>query len=171
VLPTLAREAVENHLRGGGRLAAPPLDDYLRRPAGVFVTIRGRDGALRGCRGTIVPRRENLVEETRAAALSAAFQDPRFEPVTADELDELTCEVSVLNPAEPVSSAAELDPRRYGLIISTPDGRRGLMLPAVEGIETVTEQIQATCRKARIDPREPMSFARFTTDKFTEDGT
>lgn len=167
-LPRIARAAVEGRFRPGATPAAIPDHEYLNRPAGVFVTIRARDGGLRGCRGTITPRCRNLLEETCEVARSSAFQDLRFEPVVEDELDDLSYEVSVLNPPEPVPSAAELDPHRYGVIISTPDGRRGLMLPEVEGLNTVEQQLEATCRKANIDRHEPMSLQRFTTSKFTE---
>jgi MEMO1 family protein len=169
LLPAIAREAVEWHLHNGRPHRALPPDEFFDQRAGVFVTIRTREGRLRGCRGTIFPQRPNLIEETRAVAVSSAFQDGRFEPVTEDELDQLTYEVSVLHPPEPVASAAELDPHRYGVIVSTPDGRRGLMLPGVEGLDTVAEQIDATCRKAQIDPREPLMLERFTTEQFTEE--
>jgi len=169
LLPKFAREAVEGHFRTGVAPVAVPDSEFLQRRAGVFVTLRTREGRLRGCRGTIVPRSPNVVEETREVARSSAFQDLRFEPVTEDELADLTYEVSVLNPPEPVASAAGLDPHRYGVIVSTADGRRGLMLPEVEGLDTVEQQLSATCQKASIDRSEPVSLERFTTEKFTED--
>lgn len=169
LLPAVAREAVEQRLRNGGKAPIETDEPFLNRPAGVFVTIRSRDGRLRGCRGTILPQRRNVVEETRSVALSSAFQDGRFDPVTRDELDNLRYEVSVMNPAEPVTTTAELDPHKYGVIITTTDGRRGLMLPEVEGLDTVEEQIEATCRKAGIDPGERLTLERFTTQKFAED--
>lgn len=167
LLPAFAREAVEHRLRNGGRTTVPNAP-FLQSPAGVFVTIRRRNGQLRGCRGTILPQHRNVVEETRAVALASAFQDARFDPVRADELDDLRFEVSVMNPPEPVRSRAELDPHRFGVILTTLDGRRGLMLPEVEGLDTVAEQIAATCRKAHIDPAEPITLERFTTQKFAE---
>ncbi len=167
-LPKLARAAVEGHFRNDVAAVAVPDSEFLKRPAGVFVTLRTRDGQLRGCRGTIVPRSRNVVEETRDAARSSAFHDLRFEPVTEDDLADLSYEVSVLNPPEAAASAADLDPHRYGVIVSTADGRRGLMLPEVEGLDTVEQQLIATCQKARIDRSEPISLQRFTTEKFTE---
>jgi AmmeMemoRadiSam system protein A len=168
ILPTIAREALERHFGNGRARTDVPGHEYLLQPAGVFVTLRTRDGRLRGCRGTIAPRAGNVVEETRSVALSSALQDQRFTPVTDDELSGLIYEVSVLHPPEVVASPAELDPRRYGVMVTTDDGRRGLMLPGVEGLDTVEQQIQATCRKARIDPREPFTLMRFTTDHFSE---
>jgi len=168
LLPAVAREAVEHHFRNGGSHPVEVDDSYLKQPAGVFVTIRTRGGRLRGCRGTIVPQQSSVVEEARTVALASAFQDERFEPVTEAELSQLKFEVSVMNSPEPVSSPTELDPHRFGVIVSTVDGRRGLMLPEVEGLDTVEEQLAATCRKAHIDPREPLTIERFTTQKFAE---
>lgn len=168
ILPTIARNAVERRFRNGATRSVGGDSPFAHRRAGVFVTIRTRDGRLRGCRGTIIPQSPNVLEETQAVAVSSAFNDGRFEPVSEDELDNLRFEVSVLNPAEPVSSKRDLDPHRYGIIVSTADGRRGLMLPAVEGLDTVDEQIEATCRKAYIEPDEPIVLERFTVQKFAE---
>lgn len=168
ILPTIARNAVERRFRNGATRSVGDDSPFAHRRAGVFVTIRTRDGRLRGCRGTIIPQSPNVLEETQAVAVSSAFNDGRFEPVSEDELDNLRYEVSVLNPAEPVSSKRDLDPHRYGIIVSTTDGRRGLMLPAVEGLDTVDEQIAATCRKAYIEPNEPIALERFTVQKFAE---
>lgn len=168
-LPRIARASVEGCFRGPAEPLQPPEDEYLGRPAGVFVTLRTRNGQLRGCRGTIHPRCRNVVDETREVARASAFDDLRFGPVTEREVDGLTYEVSVLHPPEPVAVLAELDPRRYGMIVSTRDGRRGLMLPGVEGLDTVEQQLAATCQKARIDQHEPWVIERFTADKFTED--
>jgi AmmeMemoRadiSam system protein A len=168
-LPTVARDAVKHRLSRRSSLMQWPANDFLKQSAGVFVTIRRRSGELRGCRGTIEPRHENLIKETQAVALSSAFNDSRFEPVYVDELDDLRYEVSVLYPAIPVASRADLDPHQFGVIITTPDGRRGLMLPEVAGLDTVDKQIEETCKKAHIDPREPMSFERFEVEKFKED--
>lgn len=168
MLPTIARNAVESKFSNERSGPHWKVNEFLDRPAGVFVTIRNRSGELRGCRGTIHPQHHNIVEETQAVALSSAFGDTRFQPVDKGELDDLRYEVSVLHRAEPVTSRAELDPHEFGVIVSTPDGRRGLMLPGVEGLETVDQQIEATCRKARIDPDEPIALQRFKVDKFSE---
>lgn len=168
-LPAVAREAVLERLRGIPANGHWPLNEFLDRSAGVFVTIRRRGGELRGCRGTIIGRQRNLVEETRAVAVMSALNDDRFPPLDAAELDDLRFEVSVLNPAEPVPTLHDLDPARYGLIISTADGRRGLMLPAVEGLDTVEAQLSATRRKAGIAPGEAVSLARFTVEQFAEE--
>lgn len=168
LLPAIARNAVESKLKNGGASTRWKRSGFLDQSAGVFVTIRNRFGELRGCRGTIEPQHDNLVDETESVALSSAFRDSRFEPVSADELEQLRYEVSVLRPPEPVASRAELDPHQFGVIVTTPDGRRGLMLPDVEGLDSVDQQVEATCRKAQINPLEPVALQRFKVEKFTE---
>jgi MEMO1 family protein len=123
---------------------------------------------LRGCVGTIAPACANLVEETWRNARLAAFHDRRFSPVTEEELADLRFEVSVLHPPEHVSSARELDPQRYGVIVSARDGRRGLLLPAIAEIETTEEQLRIAREKGWIDPDEPVTLQRFEVDHFEE---
>jgi aromatic ring-opening dioxygenase LigB subunit len=122
-LPAVAREAVARALHRTVPRIVIPEDPYYAQAAGVFVTLRNRDSELRGCRGTLAPRAANVVEETRSVALSSAFEDHRFQPVADVELDELSFEVSVLHAPEPVRSRGELDPQRFGVIITTRDGR------------------------------------------------
>ena len=167
-LPTLARASVAEHLTGVRATGRVPSNDYLQRRAGVFVTIRNRQGALRGCRGTIEPQYADIREETRRLALSSALQDTRFTPVTAAELDHLNFEVSVLHPPTPATSLDEFDPTHHGIIVRTPDGRRALMLPGVEGLDTAERQFRATCHKGGIDPAEDCTLERFVVDKFRE---
>ncbi|HAV61068.1 MAG TPA: hypothetical protein DCY13_01725 [Verrucomicrobiales bacterium] len=167
-LPAVAREAVRAELIGAPLNGSWRLNHYLNRPAGVFVTIRQPDGRLRGCRGTIVARHDNLIEEVRSVAVTSAFSDGRFEPLSVTELADVSFEVSVLHPAEPVATLTELDPETFGVIIATADGRRGLMLPQVEGLDTAEDQVFATRRKAGIGPDEAVSLARFTVDRFVE---
>jgi AmmeMemoRadiSam system protein A len=125
------------------------LAQALRR-AGCFVSLK-KDGELRGCIGTIAPTKRSLAEEICANAVSAGRYDRRFSPVTADELDELVYDVDVLGEPEPVASADELDPRVYGVIVSTADGRRGLLLPDLDGVDSVDEQVQIAAQKGGID--------------------
>jgi len=167
-LPRLARCAVAERLLGTCPEATPAPEGYLARKAGIFVTIRTRDGRLRGCRGSLEASGGNLIEETRQVALTSAIQDGRFEPVTAEELEDLVFEVSVLHPPEPVPSLGDLDPARYGVIVLAEDGRRGVMLPGVEGLDTAEQQVEATRRKACIFPGEKAQLLRFQVDKFLE---
>jgi AmmeMemoRadiSam system protein A len=168
ILPGLARRSVETALRGIAEKAPPASAEYLSVSAGVFVTLRRRHGELRGCIGTIAPACANVIEETWRNARLAALHDGRFSPVELRELPELCFEVSVLHPPEAIDSPDQLDPSRYGVIVSTEDGRRGLLLPDIEGIDTIEQQVLLARRKGRIDPEEPAQLQRFEVDHFEE---
>ncbi len=120
--------------------------------AGAFVSIH-ENGELRGCIGTIAPTRSTLADEIIANAISASNYDPRFPAVTVQELDHLVINVDVLGEAEPIASAEELDAKRYGVIVEK-GSRRGLLLPDLEGVDTVEDQIAIAKRKAGIHPLE-----------------
>ena len=151
----LARAALERYVRDGRRLELPAglPAELTERRAGAFVSLK-KDGHLRGCIGTIAPTHATLAEEIAANAVSAGCHDPRFSPVTADELPELVYDVDVLGELEPVADRAELDPARYGVIVSAPDGRRGLLLPALDGVDTVDDQLRIAARKGGISLAE-----------------
>jgi AmmeMemoRadiSam system protein A len=153
-LVALAREAIEAYVGEGKTMqpSSPGAGDSVR--AGTFVSLHRPDGALRGCIGTIEPQTGSLEEEVIANAISAATADPRFYPLKEDELADLDISVDVLGPAEEVKDRDELDPKRYGIIIRALDGRRALLLPDLEGVETVEQQVSITCRKGSIDPDE-----------------
>ncbi len=168
ILPDLARQSVTAALRGGSERPPAPGNPYLDTPRGVFVTLRQRDGALRGCTGTILPACANLVAETWRNARMAAFEDPRFPPVEARELPNLRFDVSVLHSIETISSISKLDPARYGVVVSTHDGRRGLLLPAIEDINSGAQQLSLARKKGWIEPNEPVMLQRFQVDFFEE---
>lgn len=168
-LPALARQSVAYYLSQGKIMPAPePVSGRWARPSGVFVSIKTREGELRGCVGTIQPTRKTIVEEVIHNAVSAATADPRFPPVTADELDRLVFSVDVLSPPERVAGPDDLDPSRYGLIVESADGRRGLLLPDLPGITTVERQIELTLRKAGIPPGTPVTYWRFMVERLKE---
>jgi AmmeMemoRadiSam system protein A/AmmeMemoRadiSam system protein B len=168
ILPGLARQSIKAALGGGSELPPPATTPYLSAKRGVFVTLRERNGKLRGCAGTIHPGCDNIVAETWRSARLAAFQDSRFEPVQARELPNLHIDVSVLHSMETISSAAELDPARYGVIVSTEDGRRALLLPGIAEITTSEQQLSFVRKKGWIGPREPVQMQRFQVDHFEE---
>lgn len=128
-------------------------DEMMTSRAGAFVSIH-EHGELRGCIGTIEPVRDTLTEEIVSNAISAATRDPRFSPVTAEELPDLVIHVDVLSEPEKISSPDELDVKRYGVIVEK-DYRRGLLLPDLEGVDTVDYQIAIAKRKAGIGLNEP----------------
>ncbi len=120
--------------------------------AGAFVSIH-EHGELRGCIGTIAPTRNTLAEEIISNAIAASTRDPRFPAIREDELEFLTISVDVLGEAEPIASKEELDVKRYGVIVEK-GYRRGLLLPDLEGVDTVEEQISIARRKAGIGEQE-----------------
>ena len=128
-------------------------------PAGVFVCLK-KQGRLRGCIGTLGPTRESLAEEIRENAVSAGLRDPRFSPVRPEELPELTYTVDVLGSPESVEEPGDLDPGLYGVIVSS-GGRRGVLLPDLEGVDTPEMQIRIALEKAGISPDEPYRLERF----------
>ena len=163
----LARKAVETFVKTGKIIPLPdnlPSHAYQER-RGVFVSLHTRDGSLRGCIGTFSPQQKNLGQEIINNALAAATQDPRFPPVTTAELDQLNFKVDVLSTPKSVEPDFPLNPKKYGLIVSADDGRRGLLLPDIEGVDTPQEQIKICQQKAGILPHEPVSFKIFTVNR------
>ena len=131
----------------------------LSRRAGAFVSIH-EHGELRGCIGTIAPTTDSLAEEIIQNAISASTRDPRFYPIRPEELADLEISVDVLGEPEQISSMAELDVKRYGVIVS--HGRkRGLLLPDLEGVDTVEYQVAIARQKAGIREGEPITLERF----------
>lgn len=169
LLPALAREAVAAALQRRAPAAVPPAAGALAQAAAVFVTIRRRgDGALRGCIGSLEPLHADLVAETADRARAAAFHDPRFPRVRAEELPELQFEVSVLGDCEEVADASALDPRCYGVVVRDAGGRCGVLLPDLPGIDQPGEQVEIARRKAGIAPGAPLRLQRFPVHKVTE---
>lgn len=162
----LARAAIEAWIRERRRLDPKEREDLARalaERAAAFVTLK-KGGQLRGCIGTFQPLQESLAEEIISNAISAATRDPRFPPVSPEELEDLEISVDVLNKPEPVSDVGQLDPRRYGVIVQR-GGRIGLLLPDLEGVDTVEEQLDIARRKAGIGQHEPIQIFRFTVER------
>ena len=149
------------------RLPEPPEEEFYRQAAACFVSIK-KDGMLRGCIGTLEPSEPDLGHEIIRNAQSAAFGDPRFPAVTADEYDQLSFSVDVLGAPEAVESRQELDCKQYGVIVSC-DYRRGVLLPDLEGVEDVEQQLGIACQKAGIDASDEFAVQRFTVSRFGED--
>lgn len=123
---------------------------------------------LRGCIGTYLPTQENIALEIIHNAIESATRDPRFFPVTAGELPHLRYSIDILSAPEIITKIEDLDAKRYGLIVSTSDGRRGLLLPDLEGVETVEQQLEICRAKAGILPEEKVTFQRFTAERHEE---
>jgi len=157
----LAKYSVENYVktRRMAKLYESIPDEMLSQQAGVFVSLK-KNGNLRGCIGTIGPTKDSIAEEILEIAVTAAVGDLRFEPVRESELDEIVYSVDVLSPPEPVESKELLDQNIYGVIV-TSGRKRGLLLPNLEGVDSVDEQISIALRKAGIRPEEDFSLQRF----------
>ncbi|MBA2524432.1 MAG: AmmeMemoRadiSam system protein A [Pyrinomonadaceae bacterium] len=169
-LTNLARSAVETYVRRGTQIDSPQANvGLLGARAACFVSLKTIDGQLRGCIGTIEPAKETLAEEIIVNAINAATRDPRFSPVSAEELSQLRYSVDVLSPPEP-ATLADLDPAVYGVIVEDESGsRRGLLLPDLEGVDSVAKQVEIAARKAGIPPEAPIKVARFRVSRFGEE--
>lgn len=158
----LARRSLETYVKTGQRLTNLPEDlptEMTTQQAGAFVSLH-KNGQLRGCIGTIAPTCDNLAWEIVQNAVSACSRDPRFSPVRPDELDELEYSVDVLGAPEPVDSPAALDPKTYGVIVSC-GGRRGLLLPDLDGVDSVEAQLSIALQKGGIRENETYKIERF----------
>lgn len=165
----LARDTVETFVTSG-IAPNPPANPHgiLAQRAPCFVSLKTLDGDLRGCIGTIEPVKDTLAEELIANAVSAATIDPRFPPVTANELSNLRYSVDVLLPAES-SSLEELDPQVYGVLVEDEAGRhRGLLLPDIPGVDTAKQQVEIATRKAGIPQGTKVKLSRFKVERFRE---
>lgn len=164
-LAQLAKDTVESYVSSGYMVTPRELTPEMKERAGVFVSIK-KEGMLRGCIGTFEPRQSNVAEEVMNNAVSSATQDPRFPPVISAELPYLTYSVDVLTRPEPVESPHDLDPKKYGAIVES-GRRRGLLLPDLEGVDTVAEQIDICRQKAGIMPQEPVKLYRFQVKRYS----
>lgn len=167
-LPALARRAVETFVLTRKQITPGEASPLLSARAACFVSIKTHVGDLRGCIGTIEPLKQNLAEELIANAINAATRDPRFEPVSADELAELRYSVDILAAPEP-ATFEDLDPKIYGVIVEDESGKlRGLLLPDIAGVETARQQVDIAARKAGIAPGTPLKLSRFRVDRYRE---
>ena len=157
----LARETVESYVT---ERKLPDVPDWAtaemkQKRAGVFVSIH-KEGKLRGCIGTFLPTKGNIALEIISNAVSASTIDPRFDPVRPEELKWLEINVDVLSAPEQISGRDELDVRKYGVIVSC-GSRRGLLLPDLDGVDTVDEQVKIAMKKGGIRENEPYTLERF----------
>ena len=166
-LPSLARASIAAALSLPAGLDAPRTGD-CPGGNGVFVTLHGPEGRLRGCIGTMASHTGDLAAETWRMAREAALHDPRFSPVRPDELAGLRIEVTVLEPLEEIESAAGLDPRRWGVVVRAADGRRGLLLPDIPEVTSVAQQIAIARAKAGIGLGESVKLQRFAARRIEE---
>ena len=162
----LARETIKEYITSGKKLTPPKdiLNELRDKKSGVFVSLK-KFGNLRGCIGTFMPFRDSVCSEIIENAISAATADPRFSPVTVDELDDLNISVDILSIPEEVNDIDQLDPRKYGVIVSS-GFKKGLLLPDLEGVDTAEYQIKIAKQKAGIFPGEKIKLLRFEVKRY-----
>ena len=170
----LARATIEQFVKTGKRLKFPvdlpeelaealPVEATKER-AGAFVSVH-KNGMLGGCIGTIGPVQDSIAEEIISNAISAVSRDPRFERVREDELELLEINVDILGKPENIDGPDQLDVKRYGVIVSC-GARKGLLLPDLEGVDTVEEQIDIARRKGGISPDDDYRLQRFEVVRY-----
>jgi len=163
----LAKEAVESYIKE--RKVIKPSEnlprEFLERKAGVFVTImEGKE--LRGCIGTYLPTQDNIALEIIQNAISAATEDYRFNSIQKTDLNSLSYSVYILSEPVLVKNQSELNPRKFGIIVKTARGS-GLLLPDLEGVDTIDQQISIACQKGGINPqKEKIAIYKFTAEKY-----
>lgn len=175
----LARETLEKYLTKKEIPDVKNLPAELKKLAACFVSLHNKNDnaggknlagrhVLRGCIGTIAPVYKNLGGEIIANSISAAENDPRFSPIKLEDLKNLKISVDVLETPEPIKSKKELDPKKYGVIVKSADGGSGLLLPNLDGIDTIQKQIDIACQKAGIDPQMEIFLYRFKSTRYIE---
>ena len=167
-LVKLAKDTVELYIREHKilEISEDELSPEARQRAGVFVCLKIRDN-LRGCIGTFQPMEPSIAHEIVRNAISAATCDPRFSCVRTDELDAIEYTVDILTPPEKIVNRSELDPMRFGVIVQA-GARRGLLLPDLDGVDTIDQQIGIAMQKAGISPGSPIELFRFEVKRFEQ---
>ena len=157
----LAKETINTYIKDKKVIDIPKdiPKELIDNRSAVFVSIH-KNGDLRGCIGTISPTTNSIAEEIINNAISAATRDPRFNPVTIDELKDLEINVDVLTQPEDIDSSDLLDPKKYGVIVRS-NFKKGVLLPDLEGVDTVEEQLSIAKRKAGIIDNEEIKLQRF----------
>jgi len=166
-----AIKVIESYVREGkilepsNEIQIEYLKPMLEYRAGVFVSLHLTDGSLRGCIGTIEATKDNLALEIRSNAISAATRDPRFNAVGSDELEYIKVNVDVLGLPEAVTDKSTLNPEKYGVIVES-GYKRGLLLPDLEGVDSVDMQIDIARRKAGILAGEKFNLYKFVVERY-----
>lgn len=162
-LVQLARDAIQHHLSFSKPLTlSPHLKSTYPNPTGVFITLFEND-KLRGCIGSLKPQTKSLAEEVARNAVLAATKDPRFNPVVLHEIDKLAIQIEIVTPPEPIDDPSGLNPEVDGLIVRS-GKKQGVLLPGIEGVDTVEQQIKICRSKGEIKPNDPVTYYRFRVE-------
>lgn len=170
----LAKNTIETYIKTGKKVVIPKNlpEEFYNCQKGVFVTIYKKSDddtkkELRGCIGTFMSTKENVAQEIIDNAISAAINDYRFNSVTEKDLGSLSYEISLLDPPKQIDSIKDLDAKKYGVIVKSQDGKTGLLLPDIDGVDIPEHQIEIACQKAGIDlNKEKIELFRFTVSKY-----
>lgn len=170
--PGLARKTIEMYVKEKRK---PTKDEQkswspeeaLDQKGACFVSLKTKEGHLRGCIGTILSSYSSLSEEVIENAIAAASEDPRFAPVEPEELKNIVVSVDILSEPEKIDSKDDLDPKRYGVIVSK-GMRKGVLLPDLEGVDSVEKQLTIASQKAGIFSLDNVTIYRFTVQRFPE---
>lgn len=165
-LLAIARQAIAGVLAGEAAVSSG-VDATEEPHGGVFVTLWAPGHKLRGCIGHLTSLEPTVADEVASCAVASATADPRFPVVEPEELADLVIELSVLGPLEAIEGYGELDPQRFGVVV-TQGARRGVLLPGIEGVDTVAEQVAIAAQKGRIDLGRPLQLYRFEARKVAE---
>lgn len=162
-----AIEVIENYVLNGKVIDIPEYIPHqlIETQAGAFVTLHNDDQSLRGCIGTFMPTQKNLALEIRENAIAAATRDPRFNAVSPEELDHIIVSVDVLSQPVECKNLEELDPKVYGVIVES-GYKRGLLLPDLDGVDTVQKQLEIAKRKAGIGNHEAVKVYKFEVNRY-----
>lgn len=163
----LAKDAILGFIKNPQEIFKYP--NYLpivmkQKKSGVFVSLHKKNN-LRGCIGTLEATQPNIALEIVVNAISAGLNDPRFEPVTENELPEIDFTIDIINPLEEIHSITDLNPNIYGIYIEKKQNK-AMLLPKLEGIDTINKQIDLVLKKAQIkEGIYGCKLFRFTTER------
>ncbi|QPJ66257.1 MAG: AmmeMemoRadiSam system protein A [Candidatus Nitrohelix vancouverensis] len=162
----LAYDSIAYYLERQQKLPAPspPLQSLFTEPRGVFVSLKIKN-RLRGCIGSLTPVKDNLWQEIVDNAVKAACKDPRFPPVEQSELDQLTISVDILSPLTPIENLSQTNSREFGLLVRS-DKKQGVLLPDLEGVPNVNEQLRICLNKAGIKSGESYKMYQFKVQRY-----
>lgn len=171
----LARRTIEEYVKNHRIIKIPDNlpNNLLRKRAGVFISIHQKNAKpgeedLRGCIGTVMPTKENIAQEIIDNAISASSRDYRFSAINKDELDKLDISVDILGSPESIDGVTSLNTEKYGVIVKSENGRTGLLLPNLPGIDDPEYQIAIARQKAGILASENVYLYRFETTRYKE---
>lgn len=163
----LVKQTIESYIKNKTVISVPKNlpDKFYSKKAGVFVTIKN-GVKLRGCIGTYLPTKKSIAKEIISNAISVCSLDTRFHAITENELHDLNYEISILNPPQLIKDIKNHNVKKHGIIVKCDDGRCGLLLPGLDGIDSANQQINIACEKGGINSEvDKINLYYFTIEK------